>query len=164
MKIKLLKRITVAYGTYIDPSSILQVRQVQYRECGGYLAEGYQVIEDGPYIGTIIPKSSGLPLSPVTTYSEDEYRAIVADRDETKAKLDKALDDLAEHGRTIKELRERLGERAKRSPEEILKHDIVGYLRNNLTANIVGQVNCLQIAAVIAERARELLIEQSEHQ
>jgi len=148
----------------LQAGAIVEARKVATRTERGYPIDGYQITEDGPAIGMVIPDIDCMVLLDQTTYSEDEYRAIVADRDETKAKLDKALDDLAEHGRTIKELRERLGERAKRSPEEILKHDIVDYLRKNLTSNIVGQVNCLQIATVIAERAHELLIEQSEHQ
>jgi len=164
VKVKVIQKHNSEQGDKVPRGVVLEVRKVKYRDGLLYLKEGYQVIEDGPYLGVVLPDIKCIKADASPNYTEAEYRAIVADRDELKAKLDKALDELAEHGLTLNRLQRMHKQKRKLTAQSILVNDIAVFLHQNFRDYTNNAVNFVPIAADIAERARELLIEQSEHQ
>ncbi|GBF73165.1 hypothetical protein PA598K_01450 [Paenibacillus sp. 598K] len=105
----------------LQAGTVVEARKVATRTDRGYPVTGYQITENGPAIGMIIQDIDCEVLPSTPTYTEEEYRAIVFDRDETNMLYFSALGDIAEHGRTIKKLQDQLENLREPLPEFVIK-------------------------------------------
>lgn len=145
----------------LKSGTVLEARKVQTRDDRGYPISGYQVTENGPAIGMIIPEIDCEVQPPTPTYTEEEYKAIVADRDELANKLDAALREIAQHGRTINDLQKQ--QQAKEIPLPKLLVKALDYYKANDYLNLYGVFTAIHSESnILAEDARDILKKMGE--